>query len=119
MIDEARKRSEQKCYDHSRPSLTQEFFDLSNVGLRRSVRLINIKDEQSTSTISNGLYGLTIMVDQVHSEIKEYSKVTYHIYQEGYDIYLDMIFDDTHNSMSIIGQVYLSIKINSEIYTLK
>ena len=38
---------------------------------------------------------------------------------EGYDDYLDLNFDGTQNSMSILGQIYLSGKINNEIYTLK
>ena len=59
------------------------------------------------------------MADQVQSEIKEYAKVIYHAYLEGYDNYLDTSFDNTHNLISIIGEIYLSGKINNEMYTLK
>ena len=50
-----------------------------------------------------------------------YTNVTnaYHGYLQGYDDFLDLNFDGTANSMSILGQVYLSGKINNEIYTLK
>ena len=43
----------------------------------------------------------------------------YHAFLEGYDDYLDSNFDGTSNSMSIIGQICLSGKLNNELYTLK
>ena len=43
----------------------------------------------------------------------------YHGFYSGYDDYLDTSFDGTNNSMSIMGQMYLSVKIDNEIYTLK
>ena len=110
-----REISEQKNSDYSTPSLIQELVDLSNVGLRRRGIIKKLKDKQATSNISIGSYGLIVMVNQVESEIKEYAKVAYHTYLEGYDDYLDRNFDDTQNSMSIIGQIYLSEKINNEI----
>ena len=44
---------------------------------------------------------------------------TYHAFLEGYDDFLDSNFDGTSNSMSIIGQIDLSGKLNNKIYTLK
>ena len=44
---------------------------------------------------------------------------SYYTFLEGYDEYLDLNFDGTQNSMSILGNIYLSGKINNEIYTLK
>ena len=43
----------------------------------------------------------------------------YEGYLQGYDDFLDSNFDGTPNSMSILGQIYLSGKINNEVYTLK
>ena len=43
----------------------------------------------------------------------------YNSFLEGYEDYLDLNFDGTHNSMSIIGKIYLSGKVNNEVYTLK
>ena len=44
---------------------------------------------------------------------------SYYTFLEGYDEYLDLNFDGTQNSMSILGNIYLSGKVNNEIYTLK
>ena len=57
------------------------------MGLRRSDRINNLKYKQATSNISNRSYGLMLMVDQVQSTIKEYAKVAYYVYLEGYDDY--------------------------------
>lgn len=43
----------------------------------------------------------------------------YTFFLEGYDDCLDLNFDKPQNSMSILGNIYLSGKINNKIYTTK
>lgn len=47
------------------------------------------------------------------------SSDAYNGFLSGYDDYLDLNYDGTSNSMNIMGQMYLSGKMNNEIYTLK
>ena len=59
------------------------------------------------------------MVNDMKSSMKNIKAEMYTSFLEGYDDYLDLNFDGTQNSMSILGNIYLSGKINNEIYTLK
>lgn len=60
-----------------------------------------------------------VMVNDMKSSMKNIEAEMYTSFLEGYDDYLDLNFDGTQNSMSILGNIYLSGKINNEIYTLK
>ena len=114
--------------DASKPGDPLEFVDLANVGLRRgkrkkkpSVRLKESNEpgnSNETATMKK-LYGLMVMVNDMKSSMKNIEAEMYTSFLEGYDDYLDLNFDGTQNSMSILGNIYLSGKINNEIYTLK
>ena len=53
------------------------------------------------------------------SSVSYTSVEAYNGFLSGYDDYLDLNFDGTANSINIMGKIYLSGKINNEIYTLK
>ena len=59
------------------------------------------------------------MANNISSSVHKDSMKMYYSYLGGYDDYLDLFFDGTQKSMSILGNIYLSGKIKNEIYTLK
>ena len=115
--------------DYSKPTTRNELVDLANLGLRRSGRKIRpsakLKECDPTNTKCKETvrlresYGLLIMATDIKEACMSETISAYHAFLEGHDEYLDSNFDGTNNSMSIIGQIYLSGKINNEIYTLK
>ena len=97
--------------ESSRPTTSQPFVDLSSLGLRRSTRKRSLPNRLT--------YGLLVMAAGFLTVTAYAPTKMYHGFYSGYDDYLDTSFDGTNNSMSIMGQMYLSGKINNEIYTLK
>ena len=110
--------------DSSKPTEPIEFVDLANVGLRRGARkkkpTSKLKDSCSKE-VSNikRAYGLMVIANDIKETLHNSGRQSYYTFLEGYDEYLDLNVDGTQNSMSILGNIYLSGKINNEIYTLK
>ena len=59
------------------------------------------------------------MATALHTTIASGISDVYSHHLECYDNYLDLNFDGTQKSTSILGQIYLSGKANNEVYTLK
>ena len=83
-----------KNSDHSRTAKTSEFVNLTAVGLRRSKRL------KGYNTVH---YGFLVTTNILKYSVGEYTTSTYSFFLEGYDDYLDLNFDETSNSMNILG----------------
>ena len=64
-------------------------------------------------------YGFLIMATALQSSISSATANIYHKCVDGYDNYLDLNFDGTNDSTSILRQIYFSGKMNNEIHTLK
>ena len=62
---------------------------------------------------------MAVMVNNMKLSVCEIKANIYASFLEGYNDYLDLNFDGTQSSMSILGSIYLSRKINNEIYKLK
>ena len=103
------ERSTNPDSERSHPTTPQPFTDLSSLGLCRSGR----------KKTKCKFYGFLIMATALQSNISSTTANIYHKCVDGYDDYLDLNFDGTNNSTSILGQIYLSGKMNNEIYTLK
>ena len=95
----------------SKPTTTQSFADISSSGLRRSKR--------KRTLLSRFTYGLFLTACAFLTTTAYASQTAYHNFLSGYDDYLDLNFDGTSNSTSILGQIYLSGKIDNKTYTLK
>ena len=95
--------------EYSHPTTSQPFVDLSSLGLRRSGR----------KKTKPKLYGFLIMAAAFQNNLYASASKAYNGYLQGYDDFLDANFDGTANSTSILGQMYLSGKMNNEVYTLK
>ena len=115
--------------DYSKPTARKDFTDLATVGLRHSsIKLRSptlLKESDQTDTVSKEItkhrenYGLLIVTTDVKFIFIKKTVAAYHKFLEGYDYYLDLNFDGTCNSMSILGQIYLGSKIKNKNYTLK
>ena len=107
----------------SKPAERSEFVDLASVGLRRGKRTKKpsklLRESTSKETVSlKKSYGLLIMIAELRDSVQETTAVAYNAFLEGYEDHLDLLYDGTQNSMSILGNIYLSGKMNNEVYTL-
>ena len=89
--------------EHSHPTTSQPFVDISSLGLRRSGRKKN----------KSKFYGFLIMATALQTTMYNGVSQAYNGYLQGCDDFLDLNFDGTPNSTSIFGQMYLSGKINN------
>ena len=103
----------------SKPAEGSDFVDLANIGCRRGQsnkkpsKLLRERNSKEVEALKKS-YGLLVMISEFRDDVKETTLVAYNISLEGYDDHLDLLYDGTQNSMSILGNIYLSGKLDNE-----
>ena len=64
-------------------------------------------------------YGLSMIVAELKNNVIKMTTSMFNKFLEGYDDYLDLLYNETQNSISILRNIYLSCRINNEVYTFK